>query len=81
MLPAQAVGRRNWLFLGSDRGGGTASVLYSVVGSCKRHDLGPFAFLEDILRRQPTQRNARLDELLPDIWFAGHPSARRKRVA
>jgi hypothetical protein len=44
MLRAQAIGRRNWTFLGSDRGGRTAAVRYSLTGSCKPHDIDPFAY-------------------------------------
>src|SRR5262249_14333572 len=54
MLRAQAIGRRNWTFLGSDRGGRTAAVLYSLTGTCKYHDIDPFAYLQDILTRLPT---------------------------
>ena len=71
----------NWTFLGSDRGGRTAAVLYSLTGTCKYHDIDPFAYLQDILRRLPTHPPDQLDELLPDVWFASHPSARHKRAA
>ena len=81
MLRAQALGRRNWTFLGSDRGGRTAAVLYSLTGTCKHHDIDPFAYLQDILRRLPSHPPGQLDELLPDVWFASHPSARRKTAA
>ena len=81
MLRAQAIGRRNWTFLGSDRGGRTAAVLYSLTGTCKHHDIDPFAYLQDILRRLPSHPADQLDQLLPDVWFASHPSARRKRAA
>jgi transposase len=81
MLRAQAIGRRNWTFLGSDRGGRTAAVLYSLTGTCKHHDIDPFAYLRDILSRLPSTPPGKLDELLPDVWFAAHPSARRKVVA
>jgi transposase len=81
MLRAQAIGRRNWTFLGSDRGGKTAAVLYSLTGTCRHHDIDPFAYLADILRRLPSQPAGRLDELLPDVWFASHPAARRKTAA
>jgi hypothetical protein len=81
MLRAQAIGRRNWTFVGSDRGGRTAAVLYSVTGTCKHHDIDPFAYLRDILGRLPTQPVDWLDELLPDIWFTSHLSARRKTAA
>src|SRR4051795_8568911 len=54
MLRAQAIGRRNWTFLGSDRGGKTAAVLYSLTGTCRHHDIDPFAYLQDTLRRLPS---------------------------
>jgi len=78
LLRAQAIGRRNWTFLGSDRGGRTAAVLYSLTGTCKHHGIDPFAYLQDILRRLPSHPAEQLDELLPDVWFASHLSARRK---
>jgi hypothetical protein len=81
MLRAQAIGRRNWTFLGSDRGGRTADVLYSFTGTCKHHDIDPFAYLQNILSRLPSHPADRLEERLPDVWFASHPSARRKTAA
>jgi hypothetical protein len=81
MLRAQALGRRNWTFLGSDHGGRTAAVLYSLTGSCRHHDIDPFAYLDDILRRLPSHPVGRLADLLPDVWFAANPSARRKTAA
>jgi hypothetical protein len=77
-LRAQAIGRKNYLFVGSDRGGRTAATLYSLVGSCKRHRVDPFAYLKDILERLPTHPAARLGELLPDAWIAANPDARSK---
>ena len=46
-----AVGRRNWTFFGSDNGGHTAAVLYSLIASAKRHGLDPFVYLRDVLGR------------------------------
>ncbi|QDV32366.1 IS66 family transposase [Tautonia plasticadhaerens] len=81
MLRAQAIGRRNWRFFGSDRGGRTAAVLYSLTGACKYHGIDPFAYLRDILGRLPTQPVNRLGESLPDDWIGSHPSALRKRAS
>jgi transposase len=73
-LRAQAVGRKNWLFLGSDNGGQTAAVLYSVVASAKCHHLDPEAYLTDVLRRLPAITNPlALRDLLPDRWAMTHP--------
>jgi transposase len=78
MLRAQAIGRKNYMFLGSDRGGRTAAVLYSFTGTCKHHHIDPFAYLRDVLSSLPTHPADRLGELLPEAWFAAHPHARRK---
>ena len=56
-------------------------VVYSFTGTCKHHDIDPFAFLDDVLRRLPSHPAGRLEELLPDIWFTSHLSARRKTAA
>lgn len=62
------VGRKNWMFYGSDRGGRTAAVLTSLIASCKRLRLDPFAYLRDIFARISTHPQNQLDELLPDRW-------------
>jgi transposase len=80
-LRAQAIGRKNFLFVGSDRGGRTAAILYSFVASCKRLGGDPFAYLKDVLERLPTHPTDRLAELLPDAWLAAHPRARRKAAS
>lgn len=67
------LGRKNYLFAGSDRGGQTAAILYSFTATCRRHDLDPFAYLRDVLTRLPTQPPERLVELLPDRWAAARP--------
>jgi transposase len=66
------LGRKNWLFCGSDRGGRAAAVYFSLIASCKRHEIDPFAYLRDILRRLPTLTSspdpAVIDSLLPHRW-------------
>jgi transposase len=59
------MGRINWLFLGSDKGGQTASVLFSFTATCKHLGMDTFAYLRDVLERLPTQPADRLEELLP----------------
>jgi transposase len=65
-----AVGRVNWLFLGSDRGGRTAAILMSLCASCKRVGVDPLAYLRDVLERISTHPARRIEELLPDCWHA-----------
>jgi transposase len=69
-LRAVAVGRKNYLFAGSDAGGRSAAILYSVVGTCRRIGLDPLAYLRDAFARLPTLPASRVNELLPDRWAA-----------
>ena len=66
-----AVGRNNWVFLGSDRGGRTMAVLRSFVASCELVKVDPFAWFHDVLSRIATHSIQQLDELLPHRWAAG----------
>jgi hypothetical protein len=61
-----AVGRRNWMFYGSDNGGRTAAILSSLTATCKRLGMDPFAYLRDLFGRIAAHPNARIAELLPD---------------
>lgn len=65
---AIALGRKNWLFLGSDNGGRAAAIHFSLIASARRHGLDPFAYLRDLLQRIPTHPNRKIADLLPDRW-------------
>jgi hypothetical protein len=63
-----AVGRKNWLFCGSDAGGQTAAVLFSLIATCERHKVNAFEYLRDVLARIASQPISKLGELLPNQW-------------
>jgi len=63
-----AVGRKNWLFAGSQRGGRAAALYLGLIQSCNACHVNPWAYLDDILRRILSQPVHRLRELLPDQW-------------
>jgi transposase len=65
-----AVGRSNWTFLGSDRGGRSMAVLRSFVSSCELVKVDPFAWFRDVLSRIATHSIQKLDEFLPHRWAA-----------
>jgi len=69
-LRGVAVGRKNWMFYGSDKGGRTAAVLTSLIATCKRLGMDPFAYLRDLFGRIAAHPRARIAELLPDHWKA-----------
>jgi len=71
-----ALGRKNWMFFGSDKGGRTAAILFSMTQSAKRSGLNLFTYIEDVLTRLPGLPVSRLHELLPDQWAKPHTQTR-----
>lgn len=67
-LRGVALGRKSWLFCGSDRGGHRAAAMYSLVVTCKMNGVDPQAWLADVLSRIAGHPVHRLDELLPWNW-------------
>ncbi len=65
-----ALGRKSWLFAGSDRGGQRAAVMYSLIVTAKMNDIDPQAWLADVLARIADHPASKLDELLPWNWKA-----------
>ena len=63
-----AIGRKNWLFVGSELGGKAAAIILSLVQSCRAIGINPREYLEDILRRIMGHNSQKLHELLPDHW-------------
>ena len=63
-----ALGRANWLFAGSLRGGQRAAAVMSLIQSAKLNGHDPHAYLKDVLARLPTQPASRIDDLLPHRW-------------
>ena len=63
-----ALGRKSWLFCGSDRGGARAAIMYSLIVTAKMNDVDPQAWLADILARIAEHPVHKLDELLPWNW-------------
>jgi len=63
-----ALGRKNWLFTGSDRGGRRAAIMYSLIITAKMNDIDPQAWLADVLARIAEHPARKIDELLPWNW-------------
>ena len=72
-----AVGRKNWLFIGSLRAGVRNASLMSLVASALRQDLDVAMYLESVITHM-LRGTAKLEELLPDRWKAAHPEAVRE---
>ncbi len=65
-----AMGRKAWLFAGSELAGQRAAVVMSLLQSAKLHGHDPWAYLKDVLTRLPSHMNSRIGELLPHRWQA-----------
>jgi transposase len=63
-----AMGRKAWLFAGSELAGQRAAIVMSLAQSAKLNGHDPWAYLKDVLTRLPTHMNSRIDELLPHRW-------------
>ncbi len=69
-----AIGRKNWLFLGSEQAGHRSAVLMSLVASCKDNRVEPWAYLRHLFTHLPAAPD--LEPLLPDHWLKTHPAHR-----
>ena len=65
-----AVGRKNWTFAGSDRGGERAAAIYTLIETCKLNEVDPQAWLADVLARIADHPAKRITDLLPWNWRA-----------
>ena len=68
------IGRKNYMFMGSEKGGEAAEVVYSLIETCKQNRVDPLAYLADVLQRIPTHLNKNIKELLPYNWVDSNPS-------
>lgn len=69
-----AVSRKNWLFCGSDGGGRTAAVLFSMTATCKGLGTDPFAYLRDVLGRVAVHPASRIADLFPNRRRSAEPT-------
>jgi transposase len=76
-----AIGRKNWLFLGSPKGGQAAATVYSLIQTCKELEINPETYLKDVLTRLPTTRQKDIDSLLPHAWQPLSASANSSPVS
>jgi transposase len=67
-----AISRKNWLFLGSDQGGETAAICFTILANAKRYRIEPFAYVRALLIALSSDQ-VDLGSLLPDVWIAAHP--------
>lgn len=72
-----AIGRKNYLFMGSDNGGTAAAILYSMMASAKANQVEPLAYVRHLLVQLSRHSPPAAAALLPNTWLAAHPKYRR----
>lgn len=63
-----ALGKKNWLFFGAAEAGQRSAVIYTIIESCRRRGLDPFAYLRDVLTRLPAMTISQVEEITPAAW-------------
>ena len=63
-----AIGKKNWLFMGEAGAGQRGAIIYTLIESCRRRRLDPYAYLRDLLTRLPAMKNTEIPEVTPSAW-------------
>ncbi len=63
-----AIGKKNWLFIGEAEAGDRSAIIYTVIESCRRRGIDPFAYLRDLFTRLPSATNWQVKDLTPEAW-------------
>jgi len=76
-----ALGKKNWLFMGDADTGERGAIIYSVIESCRRRGIDPYAYLKEVLTRLPTMTNLQIPEVTPAAWAKSRQSVQRQAAA
>ena len=63
-----ALGKKNWLFMGEADAGERGAIIYTIIESCRRRGLDPYAYLKDVLTRLPNMTNHQIPGITPAVW-------------
>ena len=76
-----AMGRKCWLFFGSDKGGKDHAIILSILSTCRRHGVEPLSYLTDVIQRLTENPNENLEDLLPYNWKPKYPTRSLAEIA
>ncbi|MCA1838039.1 MAG: IS66 family transposase [Actinobacteria bacterium] len=74
-----ALGKKNFLFIGHPEAGWHSAVIYSILGSCRRHGINPHEYLRDVLSRLPSATNQQIPDFTPAAWAKAHKKSPAKQ--
>ena len=67
-----AIGKKNWLFVGDAEAGERSAIIYTIIESCRRRHLDPYAYLKEVLTRLPHLTNRQIPEVTPEARSKSH---------
>jgi transposase len=70
LIRPSAIGKKNWLFVGHPEAGERSAVIYTLLGSCRRHGINPFDYLKDLFTRLPSAKITEIKQFTPSGWAA-----------
>jgi hypothetical protein len=76
-----ALGKKNWLFMGDADAGDRGAILYTVIESCRRRRIDPYAYLKDVLSRLPKMTNHQVPDVTPEAWAKAYPQPQRQAAS
>jgi transposase len=76
-----AIGKKNWLFVGDADAGERSAIIYTIIESCRRRGLDPYAYLKDVLTRLPHMTNWQVSEVTPEAWGKSRRSLQPQPVS
>lgn len=72
---------KNWLFIGEANAGQRSAIIYTVIESCRRRGLDPYAYLRDVLTRLPRMTNQQIPEVTPQAWAKAQRTSQLQAAA
>ncbi len=76
-----AIGKKNWMFVGDANAGERSAIIYTIIESCRRRGIDPYAYLRDVLTRLPKATNWQIKDLTPQAWAKAQGAAPMLRAA
>jgi len=76
-----AIGKKNWLFIGQAEAGERSAIIYTVIESCRRRGLNPYAYLREVLTRLPRMTNRQIPEVTPAAWAKMQRTVQRQAAS
>jgi transposase len=76
-----ALGKKNWLFMGDADAGERGAIIYTLIESCRRRGIDPYAYLKDVLTRLPKMTNHQIPEVTPAAWAKARLQLQRQATS